>query len=231
MSISLSTLADRLHIWYFDLDRSESELMHLRTWLNAAELAKVARLVSPQGRARQVAIRGCLRSILSRYLDIDPAQVEFEFGDYGKPFVPQSQLEFNLSHAHNLGVCAVCLSSPVGIDIEYVRPIEAEQLVDRFFSDIEKVSFQRLPESERLSGFFSAWTQKEAYLKAIGTGLSLSLDRVEVCIDPRLPPAIAHISGYQIERLAHLPPNYIGTAIVQGKYQEICYQWLNYPDG
>jgi 4'-phosphopantetheinyl transferase len=90
-------------------------------------------------------------------------------------------LQFNISHSHELALCAVSARREVGIDLEYLRPLsEAEQLAKRFFSTVEHALIQALPGEEQAYVFFRLWTAKEAYLKATGKGLSHSLDQVEI---------------------------------------------------
>jgi 4'-phosphopantetheinyl transferase len=90
-------------------------------------------------------------------------------------------LRFNMSHSHELALCAVSTQREVGIDLEYLRPLpEAEQLAKRFFSKAEHALIQALPVEEQAHVFFRLWTAKEAYLKATGKGLGHPLDQVEI---------------------------------------------------
>jgi 4'-phosphopantetheinyl transferase len=69
----------------------------------------------------------------------------------------------------------------VGIDTEYMRPLEdAMQIADTFFSRHERSTLRKVPEHLRLQAFFSCWTCKEAYVKAVGRGLSQTLDQFDV---------------------------------------------------
>ena len=90
-------------------------------------------------------------------------------------------LQFNMSHSHELALCAVSTRRKVGIDLEYLRPLpEAEQLAKRFFSKAEHALIQAVPVEEQAYVFFRLWTAKEAYLKATGKGLGHPLDQVEI---------------------------------------------------
>ncbi len=90
-------------------------------------------------------------------------------------------LQFNISHSHELALCAVSARREVGIDLEYLRPLsEAVPLAKRFFSTGEHALIQALPVEEQAYVFFRLWTAKEAYLKATGKGLSHPLDQVEI---------------------------------------------------
>ena len=100
----------------------------------------------------------------------------------GKPrLVSPGRLEFNLSHSGDHALLAVSRERPVGVDIEVVRPIrERDSIVSRYFTDAERISFDAVPPPLRDDHFFRLWTRKEAFLKALGVGLSGGLDRVEV---------------------------------------------------
>jgi 4'-phosphopantetheinyl transferase len=90
-------------------------------------------------------------------------------------------LHFNMSHSHELALCAVSTRREVGIDLEYLRPMpEAVQLAKRFFSRAEHALIQAVPVEEQVPVFFRLWTAKEAYLKATGKGLGHPLDQVEI---------------------------------------------------
>jgi 4'-phosphopantetheinyl transferase len=129
-----------------------------------------------------------------------------------------SGLEFNLSHSGSYVVYAVTHAGPVGIDIEQVRDIaEADELVLQYFSAAEIEAYRALPIERRNLGFLAGWTRKEAFVKAIGEGLSHPLDTFDVSIDPDAPARINRIAG-QIDHHKHWSlislrpyPGYIGA--------------------
>src|SRR4029077_3586273 len=76
----------------------------------------------------------------------------------------------------------------VGVDIEQVRELpEADDIAMRFFSRRERGAYLRLPRRERPQGFFNCWTRKEAFIKALGEGLSHPLDTFDVSLAPGKP--------------------------------------------
>jgi 4'-phosphopantetheinyl transferase len=76
----------------------------------------------------------------------------------------------------------------IGVDVEKVRSdLEADRIAARFFSPSERRALQSVPEHLRLGAFFDCWTRKEAYIKAIGGGLSLPLDQFDVSFRPGDP--------------------------------------------
>ena len=214
-----------IHVWSVDLNLDPPQVGEFDRVLTTQERQRAAKFINPLHGSRWTVARGYLRQILSQYLNITPAEIVFSYGQQGKPAVEGSDLQFNLSHSGDRAVYGISAKFPIGIDIEYVHPLPAADLVDRFFSANEQTIFHRLPASLQQAAFFHAWTQKEAYLKACGTGLSTPLDQIEVSIDPRTPAEIisAPIAGiWQIEKLT-TSSEYAGAIVIGGNYDRIEY--------
>jgi 4'-phosphopantetheinyl transferase len=227
------TLDRQIHIWSVDLDGDRHRIMRLNEVLTELERHRAAKFVNPLHRDRWTVARGSLRQILSQYLDLTPEQIVFNYGAQGKPAIEGNPIQFNLSHSHDRAVCAISATYPVGIDLEYIHPIGAAGLVDRFFSRSEQAIFHALPASQQQAAFFHAWTQKEAYLKACGTGLSTPLDQIEVSIDPDTPARIISTpvgqviaNNWQIHKL-EISSEYAGAIVIGGDFKKIEYIDLN----
>jgi 4'-phosphopantetheinyl transferase len=217
--------SQEVHVWSVDLNCDRDRINQFDRFLTVPERQRAAKFINPTHADRWIVARGYLRQILSQYLDLSPAQIVFALGAQGKPTVEVSQLQFNLSHSHDRAVYGISANYPVGIDIEYIHPLPAADLVDRFFSPAEQAIFHNLPIDIQQAAFFHAWTQKEAYLKACGTGLSTPLDKIEVSIDPRTLAAIvsAPIDGiWRIHKLK-IAPAYASAIVLGGDYAEIKY--------
>lgn len=121
-------------------------------------------------------------SLLAAYAG--PGAPAIERGERGKPCFPPpfDTLGFNWSHSGDVAVLAVGRGQAgfeVGVDVETMRPrARALELSKRFFAPDETALLVALPEAERLGGFLTLWTAKEAVLKAHGGGLSYGLHRV-----------------------------------------------------
>ncbi len=115
---------------------------------------------------------------MSKYLNLAPSAIKFSYSYRGKPYLSlPEKLEFNLSHSGNLVLYAICKNSSIGIDVEYLRPLQnLEKIARRFFSLSESNYLQQLSPKDRQVAFFQLWTAKEAYLKATGEGLSDALN-------------------------------------------------------
>ncbi len=215
-----------LHVWQVSLDQVEERVTECRAILSADEQAQADRFHFDRDRRRYIVAHGVLRSILGRYLDIQPECVTFHFGPQGKPRLASSgdqvSLHFNLTHSRDLALYAVTRVAEVGIDVEYTQRqvLDMDQLAARFFSANENALYRDRPAAERPAAFFRCWTRKEAFIKALGEGLSHPLDRFDVTLDH--PAAILSIDGEPGAAagwsLFHLEPaaDYVGAVAIQG---------------
>lgn len=163
--------------------------------LSPDELARAARFVFGRDRRRFVAARGWLRKILAEYLGVFPVAVAFDYGVCGKPELSgafgESGLFFNLSHSGDTAVLAVARGVRVGIDVEEIKhDMEMELVARSHFSAGEVAEWAALSAAERLPAFFRCWVRKEAYLKALGAGVSRGLGNFSVSLRPAQPAAL-----------------------------------------
>lgn len=214
-----------IHVWSVTLNLEREQIDKFSQILTTQERQRAAKFINPIHGDRWTVARGYLRQILSHYLNRHPTQIVFTYGQQGKPEIENTEIQFNLSHSRDRAVYAISRKYPVGIDLEYIHALPAADLVDRFFSTTEQRIFHSLPASQQQAAFFHAWTQKEAYLKACGTGLSTPLDQIEVSINPTTPAAIisAPLNGiWQIQKL-EIAPEYASAIVIGGKCCEVNY--------
>lgn len=101
---------------------------------------------------------------------------------------PDCPLRFNLSHSGMLGTCALSVDCEIGVDVEQIRAMpDLFDIARQFFSPAECVDLKTAPPEQREAAFFSCWTRKEAYIKAIGGGISIPLDSFRVSLLPGEP--------------------------------------------
>ncbi len=174
-----------VHVWRWSLDLPVSLRESLWQLLNAEERQRAQRFLFACHHGFFVAGRGLLRTILRRYLGQPPQDLQFGYGRHGKPFLPEDgklpQLQFNLTHAHELALLAVTRRRQVGIDVEWLgRDCPGETIAEQFFTPGEVAALRAAPAEHRRQAFFTLWTRKEALLKATGKGLAIPLAAVEV---------------------------------------------------
>jgi len=200
--------AAEVHVWRAWLDVSAGLLGQLEASLSPDERERAARFRFVKDRDRFVAARGILRDILARYLGANAAALRFRYEAAGKPaLADSSELRFNASHSHGLALYAVATERDVGIDIELIRPrVAEEKIAERFFRPAEAASLRTLPKEKQAEAFFRIWTRKEAYIKAVGTGLSMPLDS----FDP------AEVPGWEVRDLDP-DPRYRAALAVEGE--------------
>ena len=227
--VGLELARDEVHVWRIRLDRPAEVVARLGRTLAPEERAKAARFRFEKDRDHYTVGRGMLRAILGRYLEIEPARLEFRSEAYGKPalVVGEGQgegLRFNLAHSHGLALLAVARAREVGVDVERGRAIENfERIIERFFSPRECSAFRVLPEDQKLAAFFRCWTRKEAYMKATGEGFSLPLDRFDVSLAPGEPARLLDVAGRPGEaarwsmRELEPGPGFFGTVMAEGE--------------
>ncbi len=184
--LTLALTNNVLHLWRIDLsDGADGPYWGC---LSEDEVTRAQRYRFERDRTRFVQSRGSLRHILSRYTTQVPADITFTYGPYGKPSCPtdtEPNLSFNLSHSGNVALCAITRNRRVGIDVEQYREItHFDSLSRRCLSEAEIPHLQSLPPDQQQHTFLQYWTAKEAYLKAIGCGLTQSLTSVTLQIAP-----------------------------------------------
>lgn len=171
------------------LDVKEAATGELAKCLSGAERLRASRFVFERDRRRFIVGRAQLRHLLASRLGVRPDAVEFVYGPQGKPGLggrfADVDLRFNLSHSEDVAVYAFTRGLEIGIDVEYVRELrDADDIAARFFSRRENEVYRALDPDGRPSGFFNCWTRKEAFIKALGEGLSHPLDRFDVSLAP-----------------------------------------------
>jgi 4'-phosphopantetheinyl transferase len=226
--VVLEIESHQVDVWRVRLDVPNDLLKTLEKVLSADESERGARFHFPIHRDRFIAAHGCLRDILTRYLPLDIRSLSFSINDYGKPRLSEvfseRGLDFNLSHSGDFALVAVTLNRQVGVDVEYMREEDSsEEIVRRFFSKREVSDFLSVPPEARKVAFFNCWTRKEAYIKAHGLGLSLSLDSFDVSLIPGEPatlratrPNLQEANRWTLKHL-EVHTGYAGAVAVEGK--------------
>jgi 4'-phosphopantetheinyl transferase len=184
-----------IHVWWRDISNSIQDVEPLRKTLSEDELERAARFRFDRDRDEFVIGRGTLRKLVGEYQHQAASKVRFEYSNFGRPFLrgeeASSRLEFNISHSSGILLTAFARDRRIGVDVELIRsdfnPLE---IAERFFSATERKTLRELAADAWSIAFFRCWTRKEAFIKALGEGLSHPLDKFDVSFVPDAPAAL-----------------------------------------
>jgi 4'-phosphopantetheinyl transferase len=205
--------AEEARVWLAPLDVGAATVDRLAAVLSPDERDRAVRFHFRRDAMRWIVARATLREILGAHLETEPAAIAFTYGPKGKPALTveegRGNLQFSVSHSADLAAFAVTVEVPVGVDVERLRDVEdMEQIAARTFSARECGALRNLLREQRQAGFFNCWTRKEAYIKALGEGLSYPLDRFSVSLAPGMPACLeivedapAHVETWTMEAL------------------------------
>ncbi|MGZ4957701.1 MAG: 4'-phosphopantetheinyl transferase family protein [Methylomonas sp.] len=168
-------------VWSGHLTLETERLKSLADVMSDSEREKAQAFKLPLMRDRYMAARVLIRQTLACYLQTDPASLQFEAGEYGKPCLTSGSLHFNISHTGDFLLIAVGDFPDIGVDMESIKPRSSmDSLARRCFSDREFDCWRQLRAEQQLRAFYRLWTKKEAFVKAVGRGIALGLDQCEV---------------------------------------------------
>lgn len=171
-------LSREAHIWFVRPESIQDKMILAACMdsLSDQEREQYRRFHFQEDRHHYLVSHALVRNALSKYAQISPAAWVFSESDHGRPEIANpniSTIRFNLSHSKGLAACIIALSCDCGIDVERVD-VRHNSLgvANRMFSKSEFEHMQELKGREQLNYFFTRWTLREAYTKALGTGIT-----------------------------------------------------------
>lgn len=196
-------------LWYtpFGAVAGPGLIDRYRGLLNAQERARERSFYFSEDRKRHVIAHALLRMVLSKESGgaVAPQHWEFTVGSFGKPSLTgtfASSLSFNLTHADGLAAVAVTREGGIGVDAERISGNSATQSDWRgLFSPHEAAAIEALPPAERAARFLEYWTLKEAWVKAVGGGLTFPFERPAFCFTAEQSMELCVEQEKQAERL------------------------------
>lgn len=180
---------DRVAAWFLPLaEIAEADWPWLDSLLSPEERARAARFHFDRDRFVYTAAHALVRGLLSYCTGLPAKDWRFSVEDHGKPelMAPAGmpRLRVNLSHTRGLAAVALTVDHDIGVDVEWLqRSVETTSLAGRVLSDSERRVLAAAPEAAQVETFLTFWTLKEAYVKAIGKGLSQPLDAFSFDLD------------------------------------------------
>jgi 4'-phosphopantetheinyl transferase len=186
--------AKPIEIILFPLECDDDERRNQLRLLSDDETQRAARFRFDKHRNRFISGRATIRQILAARGNCSPGDISFELNRYGKPSLAKPatarEIHFNASSSDTLGAIAISKAVPLGLDIEKVKSDNArdyDAIVASEFSSAENDWYQKHDTPGRIRVFFEFWTCKEAYLKALGIGLSGKLDSFSINLEGAEP--------------------------------------------
>jgi 4'-phosphopantetheinyl transferase len=166
-------------VWWVSLDVAPDADAELRVLLTEQERQR-ADAYPHAARGRRFARgRAALRLLLGASTSRDPKALTLVANGDGKPALAGigetfGAPHFNLSHAGDVVVIALCADGPVGIDLAAVdHRLPIDRVAPRFFSPVERAALDAArDDGSRRERFARLWVRKEAWLKGVGTGIS-----------------------------------------------------------
>ena len=219
---------NEIHIWLVRLDGSFCMRCGIQL-LSTDEQERAAKFKFQNDRRRYIVAHTALRLLLSQYANVSSSELNFFASAYGKPFLaaPAGNIQFNLSHSHEVALIAVTEGREIGVDVEWIRKDFAfAEVAERFFTESEVAALHSLPHNFQREAFYKCWTSKEAFLKAKGTGLSGELDEVEIILIPEEGVRVnGTISNWNLVELSPCA-GYAGALALEGSECRLkCFQW------
>ena len=229
--------SDEFHLFLADpASVSDADGLHrCRALLSDHERARCDRFRFARDRHHFLVAHALVRTVVARYAGADPSALRFEVGERGRlEVVPGSTprpVRFNLSHTNGLVAVGVTAKHDVGVDVERLRDVNLD-VAEKHFAPSEVLSLRALPAEHQRPRFFAYWTLKEAYIKARGHGLFMSLDRFAVSLTPGEPALLRRCAEgpHELARwsMIDLPPaqGFAGCLIVEGSGPRVrCWDW------
>lgn len=232
---------NEVHVWRLALDQPEAIWQRLERVLTPDEVARADRFYFARDRRRFVVSRAAVRLLLAHYLALPSGAIEFYTGPYGKPYtspkLEATPLQFNVSHSEEMALLGFVRQRQLGIDIEFRKPLaEIGEIAVNFFSPHEVATLLGLPAPLQPLGFFNCWSRKEAYIKAIGKGLSQPLDSFDVTLRPGEPARLLRVAGQPDEparwqmQILEPHPGYAAALALEGNgWQLRCFDYTLTP--
>lgn len=224
-----------VHVWFAALDLEVERQHDLHAYLGSAERARAARFVFDKHRTRYATGRGLLREMLGRYLNVPPAELEFEIGPFGKPYLRRTdgrpRLQFNYSDAGGMALVGFAFDAELGVDLESLaRQVNHREIARRHFHADEVAMLERRDDAQARTDFLVCWTRKEAWGKAKGVGIRYPLDSLDLCSaiarETLTIDASADLTTLHLSQL-HPAPGYVGAVAYAG--DECRLRRFNYP--
>lgn len=212
--MSLILQNEKAKVYYMLFSELIEKISLYQSFLSVDEIIRAKKFHFDIDRNNFILARGYLRELVSLHLNCQPATLQFQYGPQGKPII--KGVSFNLSHTKIAFAVVIADKGNIGIDIENItREVDVDNLAQQVLSTDEINYLNNVPEKERKTVFYRCWSRKEAYVKALGVGISVGNLRNLTITTNNQPTAM--FSDYQIFDLPMQDQHVIALALGANK--------------
>lgn len=164
--------------------------------INNKRLEKIKKSTNQLFIKEQLGSNLLLNDILENNYFKDINLLEYIYNESGKPYLKDKNLYFSLSHSN--GIVALTVSKEeIGLDIELIKPVK-DSVAKRIMNDREYNIYSSLDKNKKITYFYEVWTSKEAYVKKLGTTISLNPSNIEIDEDILIKRIIIDNNEYML---------------------------------
>ena len=186
-----------IKIFYLSLNTlTPQKINYLKKFVSIDTLNQVKNYKSQAIQQNKIIGEAMIRILLEKYFGIKDANIKKTI--YGKPYVDNNNVFFNISHSGEYIICAIS-NQQIGVDIEKIGKNKMH-VAHRFFHINEINILKKLNEKAQTNVFFKLWSAKESYIKYTGSGLSTPLSDFEIVLETQQ----AHIQQNTTKIKVHL---------------------------
>ena len=195
-----------------------NEMGCIRNYISSYRYEKISRYSNYQSKILSLAGELLLNYAIKNQFPEIQTPVYYRINTYGKPYLNDNNIFFNISHSGKFAICATSYRE-IGVDIEKIRDIDATGLSKKVFTESEK-TYLKDSKNPR-EDFFRIWTLKESYMKARGVGFKIGFKNISVQINKNIN-VFEHNNKMPYNFLEPNPPNGYKIAVCQNGTIENC---------
>ncbi len=167
-----------LEVFVIDLHPYDNQKKILYEWLDQTEKKRAFQFKFLHLQNNFILSHALLRCLIGKKLKKHPREIVFSYTSFGKPFIQNAPLHFNMSHSRHMALYAFSYEGEVGVDIQYSRCSGEDLPISSLPLFMQEEIFLS-PSSKQKDLFYKKWVQLEAYLKATGLGLHNSMNDIQ----------------------------------------------------
>ncbi|MFD1162101.1 4'-phosphopantetheinyl transferase family protein [Hwangdonia seohaensis] len=225
-----------IHTWVVNVNYVTPIIENLKHLIDMDEKQKASKFRFKKDQNIFIIARGALRFLSAFYLNMDAKEIEFKYGEYGKPeYNFDSDLKFNISHSGEIIVLSFVKNFEIGVDIEKIKDnFDVFEIASNFFSTLEIETLKKVPKEKQVEYFYRCWTRKESFIKAKSVGLSFPLDSFSVCIHSDKKTELLETKWDAAEKhqwklfTFSRQPDYLGAISIKGNIKTV--EYFNFND-